>query len=168
VDDRGANVVVFASGDPLCCEGVERGEDGATEPDGVLAGGLVIDMNGCVATRRLQVVDVVTETTGQAVEQCVTTREHDVGQHLALHVLVSAQNTLVDLLMEALLITLAAKGGLEEDFGAAEALVSDQNFAPIWHFVVHFTCVGLAGLLQSVLEVGHHVSHCLFDVLDNM
>ena len=40
-----AYLVIILPCDPLICECVQRSENGATEPDGVFAGGLVIDVN---------------------------------------------------------------------------------------------------------------------------
>ena len=37
MDDRGSGLVVLLLGDPHLLEGRERGEDGTTDPDGVLS-----------------------------------------------------------------------------------------------------------------------------------
>jgi len=48
VDDSGAGLVVLLLGDPHLLEGGQRGQDGATDPDGVLAlrWGDDLDLNG--------------------------------------------------------------------------------------------------------------------------
>jgi len=48
VDNRGTRLVVFFLGDPHLLEGGERGEDGATDPDGVftLWGSNDLDLHG--------------------------------------------------------------------------------------------------------------------------
>ena len=48
VDDRGSGLVVFLLRDPHLLEGGERGEDGATDPDGVLSlwGSDDLDLHG--------------------------------------------------------------------------------------------------------------------------
>ena len=48
MNDRGAGLVVLLLGDPHLLEGGERGEDGSSDPDGVLAlgGSDDLDLHG--------------------------------------------------------------------------------------------------------------------------
>ena len=45
VNDSGAGFVVLLLGDPHLLEGGESGQDGASDPDGILAGGFVAVQN---------------------------------------------------------------------------------------------------------------------------
>lgn len=60
MDDSRADLVVVLSCDPLCIEGVHGAKDGTSEPDGVLARRLVIDVN--VVLGPLHLIELVPET----------------------------------------------------------------------------------------------------------
>ena len=109
MDNRWANLIIVLPRDPLVDECVETGEDGATEPDGVLAGWLVIDMNWISAVLRpLHLIKFVPETTSESIEQRVTTGKNNIGRHLCLHVLLAAHYGLHYLQVESLHASLTA------------------------------------------------------------
>merc|ERR1712028_146942 len=75
VDDGRARLVVLLLGDPHLLEGREGGEDGAADPDGVLAlrGGDNLDLHG----RRGERGDLLREAVRDAVEHGGAAREDD-------------------------------------------------------------------------------------------
>ena len=95
------------------------------------------------AVRPLHLLELVPQATGEAVEQGVAAREHNVRQHEALHVFLDARDTLANLLVEARKSALSAQAGLEEHLGAPETLVANQDSAAVWHLIIHFASVGL-------------------------
>lgn len=128
----------------------------------------MVDVDLSLSCGPLHRLEVVPEATCEAIEQSVTTGEHDVREELALHIFITAHDALVQLLMEAFHVTLTAKCGLEQHLRASETLVADQNLAPIRHFVVHLAGVRLSRLFKAALEVSHDVRHGLFDVLNGV
>ena len=75
MDDSGTDLIVILSSDPLVGKRVETGQDRTTEPDGVFASGLVIDMNGVVAVLRpLHLIKFIPEAASQPIEERVASR----------------------------------------------------------------------------------------------
>lgn len=144
VDNSWAYFVVVLPSDPLVDKGVEAGEDGATEPDGVFSGRLVVDVNWTrTVLRPLHLIKFVPETACKPIEQRVAARKDNIRVHLCLHVLFAPHDTLHHGQMEALHAALAAQCWLEKHFRAAETFVADENFAAVGHLVVHFAGVRL-------------------------
>lgn len=109
MDNLWANLIIILPGDPLVDECVETGEDGATEPDRVLAGRLVINMNWISAVLRpLHLIKFVPEATSESIEQRVTAGEDNIRRHLCLHVLLAAHYGLHYLQVEPLHASLTA------------------------------------------------------------
>jgi len=57
--------------------------------------------------------------------------------------------------------------GLEQDFSAAEAFVSDGNFAAIRHFVVLFASLAVIGLLSGGVVVSNNITESLLNIADD-
>lgn len=70
MDDGWADLVVVLPRDPLAVEGVHGGKDGATEPDRVLASGLVVDMD--VVLGALHLVQFVPKTPRESIKQTIS------------------------------------------------------------------------------------------------
>merc|ERR1712028_189679 len=122
VDDGRARLVVLLLGDPHLLEGREGGEDGAADPDGVLAlrGGDDLDLHG----RRGERGDLLREAVRDAVEHGGAAREDDVGVEVLADVDVALHDGLEHGVVGARRL-LSDEGRLEEHLGAAEALVAD-------------------------------------------
>src|SRR6187549_982186 len=76
VDDGGARLVVLLLVDPHRLEGRERGQDGAAQPDGVLALGRSQDLDFVGGGRQL--VDLLPHPFAHALEQRGAATEDDV------------------------------------------------------------------------------------------
>jgi hypothetical protein len=64
-------------------------------------------INVDVALGPLHLIELIPKTTCKSVEQTVASREHDVGEHLALDILITTHYALVNLFVDSLHVTLA-------------------------------------------------------------
>ena len=124
VDDGRAGLVVLALGDPHLLEGGERGQDGAANPDRVLALGRSDDLNLHGDGR--QRLDLLLHAIGDAVVHGGAAGQHRVGVEVLTDVDVALHDRVVRRLVDAARLH-AEEVGLEQRLGAAEALVADGD-----------------------------------------
>ena len=165
VDDGGAGLVVLLLGDPHGLEGGEGGEDGSSDPDGVLAlrGGHDLDLDGGGGEGG----DLLGHALGDAGEHGGTSGEDDVGVKVLADVDVALHDRVVGGGVNAVGL-LANEGGLEEHLGAAEALVADSDDLAIGQLVRLLQLRRLGGLLHLGVEVNGHVAKLLLDVAHDL
>eukprot|EP00326_Haptolina_ericina_P003947 CAMPEP_0181225572 /NCGR_PEP_ID=MMETSP1096-20121128/31776_1 /TAXON_ID=156174 ORGANISM="Chrysochromulina ericina, Strain CCMP281" /NCGR_SAMPLE_ID=MMETSP1096 /ASSEMBLY_ACC=CAM_ASM_000453 /LENGTH=272 /DNA_ID=CAMNT_0023318819 /DNA_START=36 /DNA_END=850 /DNA_ORIENTATION=+ len=115
-------------GDPHLLEGGERREDGAADPDGVLALGRRDDLDLHGGGR--EGGDLLGHAVGDAGVHGGATRQHDVGVQVLTDVDIALHDRVVGRLVDAWGLH-AEEGRLEEGLGAAEALVTDGDDLPV-------------------------------------
>jgi hypothetical protein len=165
VDDGRAGLVVLALADPHLLEGGQRGKDGASDPDGVLAlwGSDDLDLHGGGG----KVGDLLLHAVGNAGEHGGSTRENGVGIEILADIDVALHDGVVGGLVDAAGLH-AEEGGLEEGLRAAETLVSDGDDLSVGKLVrlLESGRRGSSGHLS--LEVEGNVAKLLLDVTHDL
>lgn len=164
VDNGGTALVVLLLGDPHLLEGRQGGENGTTDPDGVLAlgGSNDLDLHG----RRSKSGDLLLHTVGQTRVHSSTTR-HD---NVAVQVLANVDIALDDRGEGGSVDTARLEtqdGGLEESLGGAEALVANGDDLTVGKLVGLLEAGGLGSSLDLLLEVKGDVAELLLDVTND-
>merc|ERR1712027_165980 len=165
VDNGGTALVVLLLGDPHLLEGGEGGQDGATDPDGVLplGGSDDLDLDGGGG----QGGDLLLHTVSDTGVHGGAAGHDSVGVQVLTDVNVALHDGVEGGLVDAAGLH-AQEGRLEEGLGAAEALVADGD---------DLTVGKLVGLLEGggggsgghlLLEVQGDVAQLLLDVTDNL
>jgi hypothetical protein len=164
VDDRGAGLVVLLLGDPHRLEGGERGQDGATDPDGVLAlrGSDDLDLHG----GRSQGGDLLLHTLSDTLEHGGTTGQDGVAVEVLADIDVALHDGVVGGLVDTRLFH-ADQRGLEQDLGATETLVTDGDDLTIRQLVGLLELGRGGSLLHLGIEVEGNVTELLFDVTND-
>lgn len=187
VDDGRTALVVLLLGDPHLLEGGQRGQDGTTDPDGVLSLGRSDDLDLHGGWRKSS--DLLLHTVGQtrvhggttrlgvAVSTCFPDPQllsqgsrktyHD---NVAVQVLTDIDITLHDGVESGDVDATALKtqhGRLEQSLGSAEALVSDGDDLTVGKLVGLLEAGGLGGGLDLLLEVEGDVAELLLDVTND-
>ena len=165
VDDGGAGLVVLLLGDPHGLEGGEGGEDGSSDPDGVLAlrGGHDLDLDGGGGEGG----DLLGHALGDAGEHGGTSGEDDVGVKVLADVDVALHDGLEGGVGDAVHLE-AGEVGLEEDLRATEALVADDDDVAVGELEGLLEGGGLGGLLHLLLEVDGDEAQGLLDVAHDL
>ncbi|KAL2273636.1 hypothetical protein FJTKL_04175 [Diaporthe vaccinii] len=174
VDDGRTALVVLLLGDPHLLEGGKRGQNGTTDPDGVLSlgGSDDLDLHGgwCKSS------DLLLHTVGQTRVHGGTTRlevdwyrktYHD---NVAVQVLTDIDITLHDGVESGDVDATALKTQhrrLEQSLGSAEALVTDGDDLTVGKLVGLLEAGGLGSGLDLLLEVEGDVAELLLDVTDD-
>jgi len=124
VDDGRAGFVVLLLADPHLLEGGQRGQDGATDPDGVLPlrRSNDLDLHG----RWSQSCDLLLHAVGNTGEHGGAARKDCVGVQILADVDVTFHDGIVGGLVDAARLH-AEERRLEHCLGAAEALVADGD-----------------------------------------
>merc|ERR1712176_105956 len=158
-------LVVFLLGDPHGLEGGEGGEDGATDPHGVLAlrGGNDLDLHGGGSEGG----ELLGHAVGDTGEHGRATGEDGVGVEVLADIDVALHDGVVGGLVDTLGLH-TEEGGLEEGLGAAEALVADGDDLTIGKLVVLLEGRAGGGGLHLGLKVEGDVGELLLDVTDNL
>ena len=127
MDDGWARLVVLLLGDPHLLEGGEGGQDGATDPDGVLAlrGGNDLDLHG----RGGQGSELLLHAVSNAGEHGGSSREDDVAVEILTDINVALHDGVVGGLVDASRLHTQERG-LEEGLGASESLVANGDHLP--------------------------------------
>merc|ERR1719341_953089 len=161
----GAALVILLLGDPHLLEGGEGGQDGSSDPDGVLPlwGSDDLDLDGGGSQGGDLLLHAVSNTGVHG-----GASGHDgVGVQVLPDVNVALHDRVVGGLVDAAGLH-SQEAGLEEGFGAPEPLVADGD---------HLAVGKLVGLLQGgggsssghlLLEVEGDVAQLLLDVTDNL
>jgi len=164
VDDLGAVFVVFGLEDPLALEGGEGGENGTTDPDGVLTLGGSDDAG--FEAGGTSGGELLGETLGHTGEHGGTTGEDDVGEEILADVDIALLDGLGDEGGVTVTITETDEVGLEEGFGAAEALGLDGDDGGIGE--LELSLDGLVVLLlHFFVEVEGDIAGLFLDVADD-
>mmetsp|Transcript_12695 Transcript_12695/g.26944 ORF Transcript_12695/g.26944 Transcript_12695/m.26944 type:complete len:392 (-) Transcript_12695:14-1189(-) len=165
VDNGRARLVVLLLGDPHLLEGGERGEDGAADPDRVLAlrRGDDLDLHG----GGREGGDLLGHPVGDARVHGGATREDHVGVQVLTDVDVALHDRVVRGLVDARGLH-AQEGGLEERLGAAEALVANGDDLTVGELVRLLEGGGGGGGLHLLVEVEGDVRQLLLDVADDL
>merc|ERR1719309_1070484 len=124
VDNAGAGLVVLVLGDPHGLEGGQRGQDGTTDPDGVLPLGRSNDLD--LQGRRSQLCDFLLHAVSNTRVHGGTTGHDNVGEQVLPDVNVAPHDGAVDGLLNTSSFH-TKEGRLENGFGTAEALITDGN-----------------------------------------
>merc|ERR1719292_68819 len=165
VDNGGTALVVLLLGDPHLLEGGQRGQDGASDPDGVLplGGSDDLDLDGGGG----QGGDLLLHTVSNTGVHGGASRHDGVGVQVLPDVNIALHDGVVGGLMETASLH-SEEGRLEESFGAPEPLVTNCD---------NLTVGQLIGLLQGgggsssghlLLEVQGDIAELLLDVTDNL
>ena len=132
MDDGWAGLVVLGLGDPHGLKGGQGGQDGAADPDGVLAlwRGDDLDLHGAWS----QGGDLLLHAVGNARVHGGATRQHIVGVQVLSDVDVALHDRRVGGLVQARYLH-AEEGRLEEGLGRPESLVANGNDLTVWQLV---------------------------------
>jgi len=164
VDDGGTGFVVFGLGDPHSLEGGEGGEDGATDPDGVLSlwGSDDLDLHGGWGEGG----DFLLHSIGNTGVHGGTAREDVVGVKILSDINVALHDGVVGGLVDTGGLH-TNEGWLEEGLGASESLVTNGDDLAIGKFVGLLEGRGGSGGGHFLLEVEGDVAELLLDVSDD-
>ena len=164
VDDGGARLVVLLLGDPHLLEGGQRGQDGAADPDGVLAlrGGDDLDLHG----RGSQGSDLLLHAVGNTGVHGGAARQDNVAVQVLADIDVALHDRVVGGLVDTSRLH-AEERGLEEGLGAAETLVADGDDLTVGKLVGLLEGRGGGSGLHLLLEVEGDVAELLLDVADD-
>ena len=165
MDDLGSGLIVLGLGDPHLLEGGETSEDGSSDPDGVLPlrGGDDLDLHG----GRGEGVELLGHPLPDSGVHGGSAGEDNVGVEVLPDVDVALHDGLEGAVVDSGGLA-PNEGGLEEDLGAAEALISDRDDVAVWELVSLLELRGLGGELHLLVEVKGNVSELLLNVPDNL
>jgi len=165
VDNGGAAFVVFLLGDPHLLESGEGGQDGSTDPDGVLTlrGSNDLDLNGGGSKSG----DLLLHTIGDTGVHGGATGEDRVGVKILTDIDVALHDGVVGTLMDADSLH-AQERRLEHGLGATEALVTDGDDLSVGQLVRLLEGGGGGGGGHLLLEVEGDVAKLLLDVTDDL
>jgi hypothetical protein len=164
VDDLSAVLVVLGLEDPLALEGGEGGENGTTDPDGVLT--LRGSDDAGLEAGGTSALELLGEALGHTVEHGGTTGEDDVGEEILADVDIALGDGLGDEGGVAVTIAETDEVGLEEGLRAAEALRLDGDDGGIGE--LELSLDGLVVLLLHLfVEVEGDVAGLFLDVADD-
>merc|ERR1719346_150874 len=165
VDNGGAALVVLLLGDPHLLEGGEGGQDGATDPDGVLplGGSDDLDLDGGGG----QGGDLLLHTVSDTGVHGGAAGHDSVGVQVLTDVNVALHDGVVGGLVDAAGLH-AQEGRLEEGLGATETLVADGDDLAVGKLVGLLEGGGGGSGGHLLLEVQGDVAELLLDVTDNL
>merc|ERR1712212_1097165 len=165
VDNGGTALVVLLLGDPHLLEGGEGGEDGASDPDGVLplGGSDDLDLNGGGS----QGGDLLLHTVSNTGVHGGASGHDGVGVQVLPDVNVALHDGVVGGLVDATgLHTEEAR--LEESLWAPEPLVADGDHLAVGQLVGLLQGGGGGGSGHLLLKVQGNIAQLLLDVPDNL
>eukprot|EP00967_Tisochrysis_lutea_P111313 scaffold174890_cov34-Tisochrysis_lutea.AAC.1 len=132
VNNRGTRLIVLLLRDPHLLEGGERGEDGATDPDGVLALRRCDDLD--LHRGRCECSDLLRHTVRDAGIHGGATGEHNIGVEVLADVDIALHDRVVGGLVHTRRLH-AEECRLEERLRAAEALIANCNDLAVGKFI---------------------------------
>merc|ERR1739848_44769 len=165
VDDGGAALVVLLLGDPHLLEGGQGGQDGASDPDGVLPlwGSDDLDLDGGWSQGGDLLMHAVSDTGVHG-----GAAGHDgVGVQVLPDVNIALHDGVASGLVDAAGLH-SEEGRLEQSLGAAEPLVADGDDLAVGKLVGLLQGGGGGGGGHLLLEVQGDVAELLLDVTDNL
>jgi len=164
VDDRGSGLVVLLLGDPHLLEGRQRGENGATDPDGVLSLWWSDDLDLHCGWSKSG--DLLLHSVGDSWVHSGTTGEDSVGVEILSDINIALHDRVVSGLVDTGRFH-SEEGWLEESLWASESLVADGDDLSVGKFVGLLEGGRLGGSGHFLLEVEGDVAELLFDVSDD-
>ena len=164
VHNGGARLVVLLLGDPHLLEGGQRGEDGATDPYGVLAlwWGDDLDLHGAGGEGS----DLLLHTVSNTWVHGGAAGQHSVGVQVLTDVHVALHDGVVGGLMDTGRFH-TQEGWLEESLWATETLVADGDNLTVGKLVALLEGAAGGGGGHLLLEVQSNVAELLLDVTDD-
>merc|ERR1719401_2895611 len=165
VDNGGAALVVFLLGDPHLLEGGEGGQDGSSNPDGVLPLGRSndLDLNGGWSKGG----DLLLHPVGNTGVHGGATGHDGVGVQVLPDVNIALHDGVVGGLVDSAGLH-SEEGRLEEGLGAPEPLVADGDDLTVGKLVGLLEGGGGSSGGHLLLEVQGDVAELLLDVTDNL
>jgi len=150
VNDGRAGLIILLLADPHLLEGGERGEDGTTDPDGILPLRWSNDLDlhrgwseGC---------DLLLHTISNTWEHGGTSGEDSVGVQILTDINIALHDAVVGGLVDTGGLH-AEEGWLEHRLWATESLVSDGDDLPVWELVALLQRAGGSSGGHLLLEV---------------
>merc|ERR1719362_2853696 len=165
VDDSRAGLIVLLLGDPHLLEGGEGGQDGASDPDGVLPlrGSNDLDLDGGGS----QGGDLLLHPVSNTGVHGGASGHDGVGVQVLPDVNVALHDGAVGGLVDAAGLH-SQEAGLEEGLGAPEPLVADGDDPAVGKLIGLLEGGGGSGGGHLLLEVKGDVAELLLDVTDNL
>merc|ERR1711881_13701 len=165
VDDGWAALIVLLLGDPHLLEGGERGQNGSSDPDGVLPlwGSDDLDLDGGGS----QGGDLLLHTVSNTGVHGGASGKNGVGVQVLPDVNVALHDGVVGGLVDAAGLH-SQEAGLEEGLGAPEPLVADGDDLAVGQLVGLLQGGGGGSSGHLLLEVQGDVAELLLDVTDNL
>merc|ERR1711955_43314 len=165
VDNGGAALVVLLLGDPHLLEGGERGEDGASDPDGVLplGGSDDLDLDGGGSEGGDLLLHPVSNTGVHG----GTSRHDGVGVQVLPDVNIALHDGVVGGLVDTAGLH-SEEGRLEESLGAPEPLVANGDDLTVGQLIGLLQGGGGSSSGHLLLEVQGDIAELLLDVTDNL
>merc|ERR1712141_138679 len=165
VDDGGAALVVLLLRDPHLLEGGEGGEDGTSDPDGVLplGGSDDLDLDGGGS----QGGDLLLHTVSNTGVHGGASGKDGVGVQVLPDVNIALHDGVVDGFVDATGLH-SQEAGLEEGLGTPEPLVADGDDLAVGQLVGLLQRGGGSSSGHLLLEVQGNVAKLLLDVPDNL
>merc|ERR1712128_252945 len=165
VDDGWATLVVLLLGDPHLLEGGERGEDGASDPDGVLPlwGSDDFDLDGGGSKGSDLLLHPVSNTRVHG-----GASGHDgVGVQVLPDVNIALHDRVEGGFVDATGLH-SKEGRLEESLGAPEPLIANGDDLAVRKFIGLLEGGGGSSSGHLLLEVKSNIAELLLDVADNL
>merc|ERR1739845_216262 len=165
VDNGGAALVVLLLGDPHLLEGGEGGQDGATDPDGVLPLGRSndLDLDGGGGEGG----DLLLHPVGDTGVHGGATRHDGVGVQVLPDVNIALHDGVVGGLVDTAGFH-SEEGRLEEGLGGTEPLVANGDDLTVGKLVGLLEGGGGGGGGHLLLEVEGDIAELFLDVTDNL
>jgi len=164
VNDGRTRLVVFGLGDPHLLEGRKRSQDRTTNPDGVLSLGRSddLDLHGSGS----QGGEFLGQSLGNTGVHGGTARKDDVGVEILSDIDITLHDGLEGTVVDTRSF-LADERRLEENFGASESLVTDDDDVTVGELVALLQGGGFGGGGHLGIEVEGDVGELLLDVSDD-
>lgn len=164
VDDRGSALIVLLLGNPHLLEGGQGGENGTTDPDGVLAlgGSNDLDLHG----RRSKSGNLLLHTVGETRVHSGTTRHDNVAVEILADIDIALDDRVEGGGVDAARLETEDRG-LEESLGGTETLVTNGNDLTVGKLVGLLERRALGSSLDLLLKVKGDVAELLLDVTND-
>merc|ERR550532_961639 len=165
VDNGWAALVVLLLGDPHLLEGGEGGQDGSSDPDGVLPlrGSDDLDLDGGGS----QGGDLLLHPVGDTGVHSGASGHDGVGVQVLPDVNIALHDGVVGGLVDSASLH-SEEGRLEEGLGAPEPLVADGDDLAVGKLIGLLEGGGGSGGGHLLLEVKGNIAELLLDVTDNL